>query len=81
MKHRQSDIPLTIALVANKVDLRSEEDAGTISTTQGLEYAESLANWSKMKVPYIQTSAKTGLNVDQMFESLIENMILLNTLI
>lgn len=78
--HRNSTVPLSIALVANKIDLRNDEEYQTVTSTQGSEYATELANWSKMGVPYIETSAKTGFNVDMMFNSMIESMTHVNTL-
>ncbi len=81
VKHRNSDIPLALALVANKIDLRDDNLDITVSTSHGQDYANELSNWSKMKVPYIETSAKTGFNVDEMFSSLIENMTAVNKII
>ncbi|MCE7737729.1 MAG: hypothetical protein GPJ54_22750, partial [Candidatus Heimdallarchaeota archaeon] len=68
------DDPLPMALVANKIDLRTSSSVGCVSKEQGIQYATDLAEWAKMDVPYIETSAKTGFNVDKMFGTLIQNI-------
>lgn len=74
MSNIRTDAPLPLALVANKIDLRADNDLTTVSKEQGIQYAMDLAEWAKMDVPYIETSAKTGFNVDKMFGTLIENI-------
>lgn len=70
----QGKIP--IVLVANKIDLRDEE-AETISPDQGRLMAEKL---TKLTSPegfachYIETSAKTGMKVQDAFSLLSENI-------
>ncbi|MCH8908465.1 MAG: GTP-binding protein [Candidatus Heimdallarchaeota archaeon] len=67
------DDTIPLALVANKVDLKGG-DLTHISQEQGEEYAKDLSDWSKLDVPYIETSAKTGFNVNQMFDMIVENI-------
>ncbi|MCK5140602.1 MAG: hypothetical protein KAQ70_00260 [Candidatus Heimdallarchaeota archaeon] len=43
---------------------------------QSEEYARSLSQWSGFSVPYIETSAKTGENVDEAFKTLLKNIVL-----
>lgn len=74
MNNIRSDDPLPMALVANKIDLRTATSVGCVSKEQGIQYATDLAEWAKMDVPYIETSAKTGFNVDKMFGTLIQNI-------
>ena len=74
MANIRTDAPLPLALVANKIDLRTDNEIATVSKEQGIQYAMDLAEWAKMDVPYIETSAKTGFNVDKMFGTLIENI-------
>ena len=65
-------------MVANKIDLRKENDFTIVKTQQGMEYAKALTEWAKMDVPFIETSAKTGFNVDHLFNTLIKNIELVN---
>lgn len=54
-----------ILLVANKVDLRSDN---SISTEQGVELAKQLGSIINKTVPFIETSAKTGQNIEDAFK-------------
>ncbi|OLS24655.1 MAG: GTPase KRas precursor [Candidatus Heimdallarchaeota archaeon LC_2] len=76
--HTHTDYPPPMALIANKIDLQEENDISIVKTQQGKEYAKELTEWAKMDVPFIETSAKTGFNVDHMFETLIKNIELMN---
>lgn len=61
-------------LVGNKVDLRGEVD-NTISLEQGQALAEVIASeYAQSKFPplYIETSAKTGQNIDDSFQKVTE---------
>ncbi|MHA2363939.1 MAG: GTP-binding protein [Candidatus Hodarchaeales archaeon] len=61
------------ALLANKVDLRSEAEPNHLTLKQGKKLAESLSDElfkNKMPVPYFETSAKTGENVQKAFTDL-----------
>jgi hypothetical protein len=39
-----------------------------------MEYADQLSEWSGFYVPYVETSAKTGLNVEKVFSLLTDNI-------
>ena len=74
LNFRHSDKPLPLALVANKSDLQSDGTCPFVDLERGLEYAKDLSNWANMEVPFIETSAKTGFNVDLMFDTIMENI-------
>ena len=65
---------LPIVLIGNKVDLRSK--AETMHPKYGEQYAEELSVWSGYEVPYIETSALTGENVDIVFTKLVEQIVI-----
>jgi len=61
-------------LIGNKSDLRSSTP-NAVPYEYAADYARSLSNWSGFEVPYIETSAKTGENVEKAFITLIENIV------
>ncbi|MHA2250407.1 MAG: Rab family GTPase [Candidatus Kariarchaeaceae archaeon] len=64
-------VPLVV--VGNKTDLRNATwDA--LQPNEGIEYANSLSEWANFEIPYIETSALTGLNVDLIFKKLVEKI-------
>ena len=62
-----------IVLVGNKVDLR-DTVSDAINPKAGLKYAKDLTEWSGFEVPYIESSALTGENIDMIFNQLIEEI-------
>lgn len=73
------DVP--IILIGNKVDLRDPAEPH-ITTEQGLKLAKVLAeqfNGGEREVQYIETSAKTGENVEVGFTRLAEEIVDANT--
>ena len=56
-------------LCGNKIDLRDEVPK-SISPELGQEYARRLSEALGYEVPYIETSAKTGANVNEAFQEL-----------
>ncbi|OLS25396.1 MAG: GTPase KRas precursor [Candidatus Heimdallarchaeota archaeon LC_2] len=72
--HRNLDKPLPLVLVANKTDLTSEDYYPIVEKQQGIDYAKQLSDWVKLEVPFIETSAKTGLNVENTFRTMINNL-------
>ncbi|RLI07186.1 hypothetical protein DRO32_04280, partial [Candidatus Bathyarchaeota archaeon] len=56
-------------LVGNKIDLRPEVD-DAISTEEGEEACEELRARFGIPVVFVETSAKTGENVDKAFRAL-----------
>lgn len=65
-----------MVLIGNKSDLRDtpEGKENSISYENGLEYAQNLSSWSQFEVPYIETSAKEGDNVEAAFHTLLRNI-------
>jgi small GTP-binding protein len=74
LTHRNMNKPLPLVLVANKDDLKSEGYYPIVSTEQGEDYSKDLTTWARMNTPFVETSAKTGFNVEEMFDILIKNM-------
>lgn len=62
-----------LVLIGNKADLR-ESTPYAVPTEYAMEYADQLSQWSGFYVPYMETSAKTGLNVEQVFALLTESI-------
>lgn len=61
-------VPIT--LLGNKADLR---DRNSVSEQNSLKYAEAISNNTRGKgfaVQYMDTSAKTGLNVEKAFDTI-----------
>lgn len=64
-----------LILIGNKADLRDVAKSPVLRD-EAEEYARSLSSWSGFSVPYIETSAKTGENVDEAFKTLLKNIVL-----
>ncbi|MHA2027992.1 MAG: Rab family GTPase [Candidatus Kariarchaeaceae archaeon] len=64
------DYLIPLILVGNKNDLRSGNSPDEISPQEGENYAKELSKWSGFDVGYIETSALTGLNIDNIFDLL-----------
>ena len=62
-------------LIGNKADLR-EQNPYSVPPEYAQEYARSLSEWSGFDVPYIETSAKTGQNVQAAFETLARQILI-----
>ncbi|MHA2054309.1 MAG: hypothetical protein ACW99F_11995 [Candidatus Hodarchaeales archaeon] len=45
-----------------------------IDPLDAIQYADTLTEWSKFRVPYIETSALTGLNVEMIFTELVKTI-------
>ena len=58
--------PLVVALVGNKQDLDSERE---VAYNSAFKYA------AERNVLYLETSAKTNTNVDQLFETVSEKLV------
>ncbi|MHA1204737.1 MAG: Rab family GTPase [Candidatus Heimdallarchaeaceae archaeon] len=58
-----------IILIGNKSDLREKHDQ-TVPINYAEDYAEKLTMWSGYHVSYVETSAKTGENVEKAFSEL-----------
>ncbi len=66
--HSGKNIPFVIA--GNKADLR-EFGHAQVDVAEGYEYAAKMSNQSIFEIPYFETSALTGLNVNYVFEHLL----------
>jgi len=71
LTHNKNKI-IPIILVGNKIDLRQST---SVQQEEGIKYAEKLSKWANLDIPYIETSAKTDLNVNKVFATLLKNMI------
>ena len=63
-----------ILLIGNKIDLRSGSQK-TISYDEGKALAEKISQKTAMYVPFIETSAKTGENIDLAIHKMAEEFI------
>lgn len=68
-QHNQTKIPLV--LVGNKADLK---DANSVNFSDAKIYARKLREASGYEVNCFEASALTGLNVDSLFEKLVEEI-------
>ncbi|MDH5646375.1 MAG: hypothetical protein OEZ01_10225, partial [Candidatus Heimdallarchaeota archaeon] len=64
---------LPMVLIGNKVDLRNTSLI-EVSQEEAIEISRELTNNSIYEVPYIEVSARTGLNIDYAFDYLISTM-------
>lgn len=68
---------IPLVLLGNKADLRDTPSVKTLSPEQGQAVAEKLSEigrGSGFEVPYLETSAKTGRNVEDAFDLLATNI-------
>ncbi|MFV2014169.1 MAG: GTP-binding protein [Candidatus Heimdallarchaeota archaeon] len=70
--HKGENVP--IVLVANKVDLR--DTTKSLNAEYGLKMKEKLEETKKFVVTYVETSAKTDHNIDQIFDIMIQQIVL-----
>ena len=59
-------------LVGNKIDLRSQ--MACLSPEYGQRYAQTLSRSLGFPIPYVETSAKTGENINKAFETLAHTL-------
>ena len=69
--NKQKIIPMV--LIGNKSDLR-DSSPEAISEEAGSDYAQSLTTWSNFEIPYVETSALNGENVENAFITLLRNI-------
>lgn len=63
------------AIIANKIDLRTEDSKkNLVSTQEGLEFSEYFNDKLSVLSIFLETSAKTGENIQQAFVKLINMM-------
>ncbi len=70
---KQANKNLPIILVGNKADLR-ESNTESVQNKDATEYAKTLSDWSGFQVPYLEASALSGLNVDLIFDKIVEEI-------
>jgi len=63
---------ISIVLIGNKSDLRPYTD-DCVQREQAEEYARALSLWAGFSVPYIETCALTGENVEEAFTALLNS--------
>ena len=72
-KNAKVNAPIPAVIIANKTDLRDKKNSSHISTAVAKKqldnFTKKLEN-GEMKVGYVETSAKTGENVDEAFRIL-----------
>ena len=68
-----------VCLIGNKNDLREEAGVDLVSAAEGKSFADRLSEEFNRPVPYLETSAKTGHNVDVAFELLAKTFMQLTT--
>ena len=61
-----------ILLVGNKSDLRNDK---SITEEEGKNLAKNLSEIVNKEVPFIETSAKTGQNIDDAFRLITEHFL------
>jgi small GTP-binding protein len=61
-----------VVLIGNKTDLRGKVPC--LPREAGTQYANSLTEWTGFDVPYLETSAKTGLNIEKAFALLSDQI-------
>ena len=66
---------LPIILIGNKVDMRDENEDECISREMGESLAEDLSDELDLPVPFIETSAKTGKNIEEAFNIITDYFI------
>ncbi|MFW9848373.1 MAG: Rab family GTPase [Candidatus Thorarchaeota archaeon] len=67
------------AFIANKIDLRGEKPTKAVITAkEGESFAERFSNKLGVPVIFKETSAKTGENIQEAFDDLVEMMLIAN---
>jgi Ras-related protein Rab-11A len=62
-----------MVLIGNKGDLRGG-GYDEVSTESGHDYGKILGDWCGYHVPYVETSALSGQNVEEAFQTLLRNI-------
>ncbi|MHA2366212.1 MAG: Rab family GTPase [Candidatus Hodarchaeales archaeon] len=78
VKNNSRSKQMALILLGNKCDLREELPEGAcISPEEGQKLAEALSriNNGQTKVPFLETSAKSGVNVTTIFETIGKTLI------
>jgi len=70
VKKNCRNIPLII--VGNKIDLKEDRE---VTKREGKAYAKKLSEELEREIPYLETSAKTGETIKQVFNELVTMMV------
>jgi len=62
---------IPIIIVGNKIDLKNRK----ITKEEARKYAAKISKQMGYKIPYLETSAKTGETIKKVFRKLIESMV------
>jgi len=65
---------VAVVLIGNKIDLRGSCE-GCVGTEEGIRMCEELAKRFSLPVRFVETSAKTGENVEEAFRMLAEDIL------
>lgn len=70
---------MPIVLIANKIDLR-KDDGTCITKEEGIQKAKEIEEQGDIDyaVPYVETSAKTGVNIDLAFRTITDHYLKVN---
>lgn len=71
--HKRTENKQPVVLLGNKVDLRGTERE-EVSSKEGKQLAEDLSEQFGVEIPYIDTSAKTGKNLDKAFKTIAKQI-------
>lgn len=77
-KNLRTNKPIPMVLLGNKIDLRDPNNPTHITTEMGEKITEKLSNIlqnDNVEVIYLETSAKTGENVNHAFHLLAEKIL------
>ncbi|EDR25018.1 hypothetical protein, conserved [Entamoeba dispar SAW760] len=66
VKHKNKNEPIPIIIVGNKCDLENERE---VTKEEGMNYADNI------NCPFIECSAKTNENINQIFEIITRNIL------
>ncbi|MHA2032421.1 MAG: GTP-binding protein [Candidatus Kariarchaeaceae archaeon] len=69
--HKGENVP--IILVANKIDLRDIQ--ACLTAEDGQKLKEKLEASKKFKVTYVESSAKTSHNIDDIFDKMVDRIV------
>ena len=70
LRYNKSSEIFGIAVVGNKSDLR-DSNVPLVNQADGEQYAETISNIYEIPIFFIETSAKTGYNIEQLFSELV----------
>ncbi|MHA1685389.1 MAG: Rab family GTPase [Candidatus Heimdallarchaeaceae archaeon] len=73
LKNNDDGAVVPFVLVGNKIEIRGNY-TDSVDAEQAEKYAQLLSEWAGFEVPYIEASAKTGENVDKIFDTLLRVM-------